>query len=124
MGAPTRPPAAGRSIVASLALTALAIDSLRADALVVATLKGPDGLQLAPGADEVDRALAGRLHEALTALGATGAEDEVVTLASLGAFGVPVVAAAGLGAAPTGGSSISDEAVRRAAGAASRALAG
>ncbi len=110
--------------MASVALTAPTIDSLRADALVVATMKGPDGLELAPGADEVDRALGGRLLDTLTALGATGAEDEVVTLATLGALGVPVLAAAGLGAAPTDGTPVGEEAIRRAAGAASRALAG
>jgi leucyl aminopeptidase len=110
--------------VASLALTAHALDGLRADAVVIGTMKGKDGLLLAPGAEEVDRALDGRLQDALAALGATGAEDEVVTLATLGACDVPVVAAAGLGAAPADGSDVSEEAVRRAAGAASRALAG
>jgi leucyl aminopeptidase len=110
--------------VASLALTAPEIGSLRADALVIATMKGPDGLRLAPGAEEVDRALDGRLLDALSALGATGAEDEVVTMATLGALGVPVLAAAGLGTAPKDGTPVAEEAVRRAAGAASRALAG
>jgi leucyl aminopeptidase len=110
--------------VASLALTAHALDGLRADALVIGTMKGKSGLVLAAGAEEVDRALDGRLQDALAALGATGAEDEVVTLATLGACGVPVVAAAGMGAAPPEGSVVSEEAVRRAAGAASRALAG
>jgi leucyl aminopeptidase len=110
--------------VASLALTAPALDSLRADALVIATMKGSNGLLIAPGAEELDRALEGRLRETLAALGATGAEDEVVRLATLGACDVPVVAAAGLGAAPANGSEISAEAVRRAAGAASRALGG
>jgi leucyl aminopeptidase len=110
--------------VANLALTPSALERLRADALVIATMKSPAGLRLAPGAAEVDRALDGRLLDALAALGATGAEDEVVTLATLGAFGVPVLAAAGLGTVPDDGSPISEEAVRRAAGAASRALAG
>jgi leucyl aminopeptidase len=110
--------------VASLALTAPDIDNLRADALVIATMKAPDGLRLAAGAEEVDRALDGRLLATLSALGATGAEDEVVTTATLGAFGVPVVAAVGLGAAPADGMAVTEEAVRRAAGAASRALAG
>jgi len=110
--------------VASLALTAPAIDSLRADALVIATINGPDGLRLAPGAEEVDRALDGRLVDSLSALGATGAEDEVVTMATLGAFGVPVVAATGLGKASADGTPVTEETIRRAAGAASRALAG
>ena len=111
--------------MASLALTAHApLDDLHADALVIGTMKGKSGLVLAAGAEEVDRVLDGRLRGALAALGATGAEDEVVTLATLGACDVPVVAAAGLGAAPPDGSAVSEEAVRRAAGAAGRALAG
>jgi leucyl aminopeptidase len=68
--------------------------------------------------------LDGRLLEALTAVGATGAADEVVKLATLGAGDIPVVAAAGLGAAAADGSGATEEAARRAAGAASRALAG
>ena len=45
-------------------------------------------------------------------------------LATLGALGVPVLAAAGLGTAPAEGTPVSEEAVRRTAGAASRTLAG
>jgi leucyl aminopeptidase len=114
----------GRSTVASLALAGPDLAALRADAIVVGVLKTADGPRLAPGAEDLDHALDGRLLDALTALGATGAADEVVKLATLGAVGVPVIAAVGLGAAPADGAGVTEEAVRRAAGAASRALGG
>jgi leucyl aminopeptidase len=110
--------------VVSLALAAPDLDGLHADALVIGVTKGPDGPRLAPGAEEVDHALGGRLLETLVALGATGAEDEVVRFATLGAFGVPVLAAAGLGTSPKDGAPVTEDAVRRAAGAAVRALGG
>jgi leucyl aminopeptidase len=110
--------------VASLALAGPDLATLRADAIVVGVVKSPDGPRLAPGAEEIDQALGGRLLEALTAVGATGAADEVVKLATLGAVEIPVVAAAGLGPVPAGGSGVTEEAARRASGAASRALAG
>ncbi len=108
--------------MATLILADLPIETLTADALVIATAQGPDGPVLAPGAEGVDEALSGQLLDALVALGATGAQGEVVTLATLGALpGVPVLAAAGLGHQadqyPT-------ESVRRASGAAIRALTG
>nr|MBA3523157.1 leucyl aminopeptidase [Geodermatophilaceae bacterium] len=91
------------------------------DAVVIGLFSGADGPTLAPGAEAVDAALSGGLREALVALGASGAEDEVVKLATLGAMTSPVVAAVGLGRDP---GVLPDETVRRAAGAASRALAG
>jgi leucyl aminopeptidase len=110
--------------VASLALAAPDLGALRADALVVGVLKTTDGPRLAPGAEDLDRALDGRLLEALTAVGATGALDESVKLATFGTVSVPVVAAVGLGTAAADGGGVTVEAVRRAAGAASRTLAG
>lgn len=93
----------------------------RADAVVVAIASGPDGPVLLPGTEEVDRGLDGRLVEALAALGANGAAEQVTKVATLGALPVPVIAAVGLGPrTPT----YSADTVRRAAGAASRALAG
>ncbi|MCD0451012.1 leucyl aminopeptidase [Actinocorallia sp. API 0066] len=89
--------------------------SLDVDAVVVGVLPGPS---LAPGAEAVDTALGGRLVEALKAVGATGKAGEVHKLPTLGALPAPVVVAAGLGADPTA------ETLRRAAGAAVRALAG
>jgi leucyl aminopeptidase len=110
--------------VASLTLADPDLSAVRADAVVIGVLKTPDGPQLAPGAEDLDRALDGKLLAALTALGATGAAEEVVKLATLGALGIPVVAAVGLGAVPAGAAGVTAETVRRAAGAASRALAG
>ena len=97
---------------------------LEADALVVGTLATLDGVRLAPGAEVADGALSGRLLDALTAVGATGAEDEVVKVPTTGSTTVPVVLGVGLGSAPTDGAGPEEQRVRRAAGAAVRALAG
>jgi leucyl aminopeptidase len=113
--------------VASLALAGSDLSALRADALVVGIMKTSNGPRLAPGAEDLDSALGGKLLDALAAVGATGAVDEVVKIATLGATGVPVVAATGLGADGADGADgqpVSDEALRRASGAASRALGG
>jgi leucyl aminopeptidase len=110
--------------VASLTLADPDLSTVRADALVIGVLKTPDGLRLAPGAEDLDRALDGQLLAALTALGATGAAEEVTKLATLGALGIPVVTAVGLGTVPAGAGGVTLETVRRASGAASRALTG
>jgi leucyl aminopeptidase len=99
------------------------LEKLTGDAVVVAVGKGPDGLLPTPGAEAVDRLLGGRLLPALTDLGARGGEDEVTRLPSFGQGPFAVVAVAGLGA-PDASGAYSAEAVRRAAGASSRALAG
>ena len=110
--------------MSTLSLVEPSVEAVRADALVVGLVKTPDGPRLAPGAEEVDRALNGELLPALVALGATGAEDEVVKLATLGRLGVPVIATTGLGDAGANGDPVPLDAVRRAVGAASRALHG
>src|SRR5215217_1084427 len=99
------------------------LEKLTGDAVVVAVGKGPDGPLPTPGAEAVDRLMGGKLLPALADLGARGAEDEVTRLSSFGQGPFPVVAVAGLGA-PDAAGAYSPEAVRRAAGAASRALAG
>jgi leucyl aminopeptidase len=99
------------------------IEKLSADAVVVGVGKGPSGLLSTPGADAVDRVLGGRLLAALADLGAKGAEEEVTKLPTFGQGPFPVVVVVGLGA-PQPGGGYSPEVVRRAAGAASRALAG
>ncbi|SSC21790.1 leucyl aminopeptidase, partial [Klenkia terrae] len=99
------------------------LEKLTADAVVVGVGKGPDGPLATPGAEAVDRLLGGRLMAALADLGARGAEDEVTRLATFGQGPFPVVAVAGLGA-PLADGTYAGEAVRRAAGAASRALVG
>jgi len=106
--------------VTTLDLTDAPVASLDLDAVVVG-VRAADGVPvLAPGAEDVDRALGGRLADTLRLLGATGAVGEVTKVATLGATTAAVVAAVGLGKdSPT-----SPETVRRAAGAAVRALAG
>jgi len=99
------------------------LEKLTADAVVVAVGKGPDGVLPTPGAEAVDRLLGGRLLPALADLGARGAEDEVTRLPSFGNGPFAVVAVAGLGA-PDADGGYSNESLRRAAGAASRALGG
>jgi leucyl aminopeptidase len=99
-------------------VTALAVDTL-----VVGTIQGPDGPSLAPGAEAVDEALDGRLLDLLVTLGATGKADEVVKLPTLGKLAATVVLAAGLGKPAAGGVVLAEQ-VRRASGAAARAMAG
>jgi leucyl aminopeptidase len=99
------------------------LEKLTGDAVVVAVGKGPDGPLPTPGAEAVDRLLGGRLLPALADLGVRGTEDEVTRLPSFGQGPFPVVAVTGLGA-PDGAGAYAPEAVRRAAGAASRALGG
>ncbi|HEX2300531.1 MAG TPA: leucyl aminopeptidase [Pseudonocardiaceae bacterium] len=105
----------------TLRLTDAVVTTAAVDALVVGTVSGNEGVQLAEGAEEVDSAFDGALTELLTVLGAKGKADEVVKIPTRGAVQAPLLIAVGLGKVegqPTG------EQVRRAAGAAARALAG
>ena len=99
------------------------------DAVVVGLLAGngsgdPErpAPRLAPGADEVDAAFDGELAALLATAGATGKADEVTRIPTRGAITAPLLVAVGLGAA--GGDGTGADVVRRAAGAAARALAG
>jgi leucyl aminopeptidase len=95
----------------------------QADAIIVGVIQGLDGPVLAPGAQDVDAALGGDLTATLTALGATGAQDQVTTLVSGGRLPAAVVVAVGLGA--IGDEQPADsEALRRAAGTGVRSVAG
>ncbi len=107
----------------SLSLSSSPPDTLEVDALVVCIAKGDAGPVLVPGTEPVDAALGGRLAETLSGLGATGAAGEVTKLATLGATTAPTVLAVGLGPAADG-TPYSAETLRRAAGAAVRALTG
>ncbi len=93
---------------------------LTTDALVVGVYQDADGPQLAAGAQPIDEAFDGRLAETVALLGGTGVAGEVTKLATLGAVRAPVLAVVGLGERD----SCTDETLRRAAGAATRALAG
>ncbi|MFD7656472.1 leucyl aminopeptidase [Actinosynnema sp. NPDC059797] len=106
-----------------LAITDSDLSTTNVDAVVVGTIQGPGGLVLAGGAEAVDAAFDGGLVDVLGAVGATGRQDEVVTLPALGRITAPVVIAVGLGK-PAADGSVAEDQVRRASGAAARALAG
>ena len=94
-----------------------------ADAVVIGLVAAESDAppQLAPGADELDAAFDGQLAELLAVAGATGKADEVVKLPTRGTLRAPLLVAVGLGKE---GAGLRPEQVRRASGAAARALAG
>jgi leucyl aminopeptidase len=94
----------------------------RADVIVIGVTEGPDGPVPAPGADDINAALGGNLAETLGTLGATGKAEEVTKIASSGRLNAPLIAAVGIGTNGNGSGSFDGEALRRAAGAAVRAL--
>ena len=99
--------------------------ALEADALIVGVVEGPDGPRPAPGARDADDALGGTLTDLLTALDATGRAEEITKIPAAGRLPVPVIVAVGLGAGEAGpGDDVrfDPETLRRAAGAAVRAL--
>ncbi len=98
--------------------------SAAADALIIGVIEGQDGPIPAHGSEDTDTALGGTLAATLTALGATGKQDELTKIASSGAVAAPLIVAVGLGQADQGGERGRLESLRRAAGAAVRALAG
>ena len=97
-----------------LALTEGDLSTTAADAVVVGTLQGADGLELAPGADAVNAAFDGALLEVLGTLRASGKADELVKVPTFGKLAAPLVLAVGLG------KSTGEEQVRRASGVAAR----
>jgi leucyl aminopeptidase len=111
------------SVTATLRTSQESARDAQADAIIVGVAQGPDGPVPAPGAEDVDAALGGSLAETLTALGATGKAEEVTKIASAGKLTAPLIAAVGLGPAADGPAPLDGEALRRAAGAAVRALA-
>ncbi|WP_232668854.1 leucyl aminopeptidase [Pseudonocardia sp. TRM90224] len=91
-----------------------------ADAVVIGVISGGDaGPRLAAGAEEVDKAFGGELAALLATAGATGKADEVVKVLTRGAITAPLLVAVGLGKDEPGA-----EQVRKASGAAARALTG
>jgi leucyl aminopeptidase len=110
--------------VTSLSLTSGNPASVKADALVFGVAKGAKGLVLVPPSDELGKSVGKGLLGALAGLGATGKADEVTRIANLGGKGPAVLVAVGLGAEVGKGGSYDGEVLRRAAGAAVRALAG
>jgi leucyl aminopeptidase len=104
--------------VTNLRLASAETASLDVDAIVVGVVKNDTDIGLAPGAETVDQAFEGSLSAVLTGLGATGKVGEVTKIPTFGRLSAPIVVAAGLG------DSFDEEALRRAAGAALRSLAG
>ena len=98
--------------------------STAADALIIGVTQDPDGPVPAHGSEDVDAALGGTLAATLTALGATGKQDELTRIAPAGAVAAPLIVAVGLGPADQGGERGRLESLRRAAGSAVRALTG
>ncbi|MFJ2770099.1 leucyl aminopeptidase [Streptomyces sp. NPDC087300] len=111
----------------ALTLSTAAASGLRADAIVVGVAKGAGskgGLVVALGAEAVDKAYDGKLASVLETLGASGGEGEVTKLPAPSGFKAPVVVAVGLGEVPEKDETYGSDALRRAAGAAARALTG
>ncbi|GII01911.1 leucyl aminopeptidase [Planobispora takensis] len=96
--------------------------SFDTDALVVGIHTGPEGLRAAPGAEGLDEALGGRLAATLDAVGVKGKPGEIAKVPTFGALTAPLLVVVGLGDAP--GGDYDPETLRRAAGVATRALAG
>ncbi len=106
-----------------LTLTDTAAAKLTVDALVVGTVQGSDGAELAVGTEQVASAFSGDLGKLLGTLGVTGKADEVVKLPAGDGLRADVLVAVGLGK-PAADGQIGAEAVRRGSGAAARSLAG
>ncbi len=102
--------------------------TLKVDALVVAVAKGDNGFVVLPGGEEVDKAFKGRIAATVAAMGNLGFPNEISKLSSMGATTAPVVVAVCVGKARTTKGNerpaYGAEVLRRAAGAAARALAG
>jgi leucyl aminopeptidase len=107
-----------------LSLTSASLSDVAADALIIGVARKGRSLVITPGAKALDKSMKKRLEEALQALGATGKAGEITRLATLGATKAPAVVAVGLGKEPGRGERFTTESIRRASGAATRALAG
>ncbi|MBH5333281.1 leucyl aminopeptidase [Streptomyces pactum] len=94
-----------------------------ADCVVIGVATGPSGPALGAGAEAVSEAFGGGLAATLGSLGFTGAEGETLKLPAPADLNAEVVLTVGLGEAADDGTPTT-EALRRAAGVASRALAG
>ncbi len=95
---------------------------IQADAIVIGVVQAPGGPQPAPGSGDVDQALDGGLATTLSVLGATGRAEEITKIATAGRLTAPLIVAVGIGPVQDGAPP-DGEALRRAAGAAVRALA-
>jgi len=110
--------------VATISLSSAAPAGVKADAVVVGVGTGPRGLVLTEAAKSIERELGTKLSALLGALGHEGKADQIAKLPGSSTIAAGLVVVVGLGAVPTGGSPWDPEVLRRAAGAATRALAG
>ncbi len=106
-----------------LALTDTKAPALTVEALIIGTVEGSDGPELAHGSEQVAEAFDGDLLKVLGILGAKGKADEVVKLPGGNGVRAEMVLAVGLGKRGQDGG-VTAEQVRRGSGAATRALNG
>jgi leucyl aminopeptidase len=112
-------------VTTTLNVSEAAPHAITADAVVIAVMKGADGAVPGPGAKDVDEALGGMLASTLATLAATGEAGEITKIAAGGQIAAPLIVAAGIGeGSETGDAPLDPEVLRRAAGAAARALSG
>jgi leucyl aminopeptidase len=109
--------------VTTLTVSDRSPSDVKADALVLAIVRTDEGAALTPG-HGLDRKVADVLGSALTSLDAKGAVEEVHRVPAVAGITAPLVVLVGLGAAPQDEASYAPEVLRRAAGAAVRALTG
>uniref|UniRef100_UPI002619CB9F M17 family peptidase N-terminal domain-containing protein n=1 Tax=uncultured Nocardioides sp. TaxID=198441 RepID=UPI002619CB9F len=88
----------------------------KVDAIVVGVVAQDSGVDLAPGGEEVAKAYGRKLRPLLSSLSLKGSLGETTRIPTAGAINAPVLVLVGLGTAP----STAD--LRRAAGAAARAV--
>lgn len=91
----------------------------QADALLIATFAGEEGLEV-PGTSLLGSSALRSTYEALTAVGATGKAGEIIKVPASQKAGAAQIIALGLGDVEA----LDDEALRRAAGTAARATTG
>ena len=108
----------------TIALSSADPTAIAADAIVVGVATDDAAVRLHTGADRVDQSLDGSLAATLLTLGATGKVDEVTKIPTSGSAKASMIVAVGMGKPAEQGSGAHRESLRRAAGAATRALRG
>ncbi|GAB2747570.1 leucyl aminopeptidase [Salinifilum aidingensis] len=106
----------------NLTLSDAPLGKLAADVIVFGLVNGADGPEPAPGSESVADCFPGSLADVLSTMGATGNAEEVTRLPASSRCQADVLLGVGLG--KPGEDGVSTETVRRASGAAARALAG
>jgi leucyl aminopeptidase len=110
--------------VTTIALSSANPTAIAADAIVVGVIAYDDAVRLQAGADRVDQSFGGSLAATLSTVGAKGKADEVTRVPTSGSAKASVVVAVGMGKQADEGTPAHREYLRRAAGAATRALRG